>query len=66
MIRTLANQGISFFISSHNILEIEYLSDRVGIIADGVLHMTGTPDFLKEEMSAANLEEVFERVVAQR
>ena len=66
MIRSLAAQGMSFLISSHNMLEIEYLSDRVGIISEGVLHMTGSPASLKEEMSAANLEEVFERAVGQK
>lgn len=63
MIRQLADEGMSFLISSHNMLEIEYLSDRVGIISKGVLHIVGTPDELKTKMSAQNLEEVFEKVV---
>lgn len=33
MIRKLASEGMSFLLSSHNMLEIEYVSDRVGIIA---------------------------------
>lgn len=65
MIRSLADQGMSFLISSHNMLEIEYLSDRVGIISGGILHMTGRPEELKAEMNASNLEEVFERAVNQ-
>ncbi|MEG0693156.1 MAG: ABC transporter ATP-binding protein [Oscillospiraceae bacterium] len=63
MIRQLANDGMSFLISSHNMLEIEYLSDRVGIISKGVLHIVGTPEELKVQTSAQNLEEVFEKVV---
>lgn len=63
MIRSLADEGMSFLISSHNMLEIEYLSDRVGIISGGVLHKTGRPEELKRQMQAANLEEVFERTV---
>lgn len=35
MIRNLASEGMSFLLSSHNMLEIEYVSDRVGIIAKG-------------------------------
>lgn len=62
MIRDLANEGMSFLISSHNMLEIEFLSDRVGIINKGVLYKVGKPQDLKDEMGAANLEEVFERV----
>ena len=63
MIKKLASEGMSFLISSHNMLEIEYLSDRVGIISKGVLHIVGTPEELKSQMSAQNLEEVFEKVV---
>lgn len=63
MIRDLTAEGMSFLISSHNMLEIEFVSDRVGIISKGVLHVVGRPSELKEQMSAANLEEVFEKVV---
>lgn len=63
MIKDLAAQGMSFLISSHNMLEIEFVSDRVGIISHGVLHCTGRPDELKAQFGAANLEEVFEKAV---
>lgn len=64
MIRSLADEeGMSFLISSHNMLEIEYLSDRVGIINKGRLLVTGKPDDLKAMYNANNLEEVFERAV---
>lgn len=58
-----AEEGMSFLLSSHNMLEIEYVSDRVGIMAHGELMVTGTIDELKARYEAANLEEVFERVV---
>ena len=58
-----AEEGMSFLLSSHNMLEIEYVSDRVGIMAHGELMVTGTIDELKARYDAANLEEVFERVV---
>lgn len=64
MIKELAkNDGMSFLLSSHNMLEIEFVSDRVGIIAKGHLLVTGRPDELKQRYNAQNLEEVFERVV---
>lgn len=63
MLRSLADRGMSFLISSHNMLEIEFLSDRVGIISHGVLHDTGTSKELKEKYHADNLEEVFEQAV---
>ena len=58
-----AEEGMSFLLSSHNMLEIEFVSDRVGIITKGHLMVTGRPDELKQRYNAANLEEVFERVV---
>lgn len=65
MIRSLAGEGMSFLLSSHNMLEIEYVSDRVGIIAKGSLLETGTPAELLEKYGAENLEEVFEKVVSK-
>ena len=61
--RLSKEEGMSFLLSSHNMLEIEYVSDRVGIMAHGQLMVTGTIDELKERYEATNLEEVFERVV---
>lgn len=66
IIKELAhNEGVSFLLSSHNMLEIEYVSDRVGIITKGHLMVTGAAEELKERYNAPNLEEVFERVVKQ-
>lgn len=66
MIKQLSADGMSFLITSHNMLEIEFLSDRVGIINKGMLHLVGKPSELKESMGATNLEEVFERVVSEQ
>lgn len=66
MIKKLAKEeGTSFLLSSHNMLEIEFVSDRVGIISKGRLMVTGGIDELKSRYNAANLEEVFERVVLE-
>jgi len=65
MIKDLAAEGMSFLLSSHNMLEIEYVSDRVGIIANGKLLIIGKTQELKDKYSANNLEEVFERVVTE-
>jgi ABC-2 type transport system ATP-binding protein len=58
-IRSLTQTGTAVLLSSHNMLEIEYLSDRVGIIHEGTLHETGTAAALKKKYDAPNLEEVF-------
>ena len=59
IIKDLANQGMAVLLSSHNMLEVEFLSHRVAIIDQGKIHDTGTPEQLKHEHSAKNLEEVF-------
>ncbi len=63
MIKQLASEGMSFLVSSHNMLEIEFISSRVGIIDNGVLLECGKPEELKTKYAAQNLEEVFERAV---
>jgi len=50
-------------ISSHNLLEVEFLCDRVAIIHQGRIACTGTPAELKRRFGAPNLEEVFLGVV---
>ena len=62
LIRSYAKQGMTIFLSSHNMLEIEYLSDRVGIIYQGNICEVGTSKELKEKYQANNLEEVFAEV----
>ena len=63
-IKSLTQTGMSVLISSHNMLEIEYMSDRVAIIDKGLLYAIGTPEELKAKYDAKNLEEAFVKVVA--
>lgn len=64
--RLSKEEGMSFLLSSHNMLEIEYISDRVGIIANGHLLEIGTVDDIKRKYDAPNLEEVFRKVNSGR
>jgi len=57
------NEGVTFLISSHNMLEVEFLCDRVALINEGRIVETGTPRELKEKYDAENLEEVFMKAV---
>ncbi|MGB9787379.1 ABC transporter ATP-binding protein [Dictyoglomus turgidum] len=63
IIREYVKEGTSILLSSHNMLEIEFLSDRVALIDKGRILEVGTAEELKEKYSAKNLEEVFRRVV---
>jgi ABC-2 type transport system ATP-binding protein len=58
-----AEEGMSILLSSHNMLEIEFLADRVALITDGKIKETGTVAELKTRYAAQNLEEVFEKAV---
>ena len=53
----------SALVSSHNLLEVEFLCDRVAIIHKGRIAVAGTPAELKARFSAENLEEVFLEIV---
>ena len=50
-------------LSSHNMLEVEYLCDRIALINEGVIVEEGTPALLKEKYKADNIEEVFTGVI---
>ncbi len=64
-IKGMAKDGMTVLLSSHNMLEIEFLSDRVAIIDKGQIYERGIPSELKKKYQAENLEEVFEKVVHQ-
>ncbi|MGA2361803.1 MAG: ABC transporter ATP-binding protein [Candidatus Aminicenantales bacterium] len=59
IIKKFAKEGISVLLSSHNMLEIEFLSDRVALIDKGRILDAGTSQGLKDKYQAPNLEVVF-------
>ena len=65
MLKRLVSEGMSILLSSHNMLEIEYLSNRMAIIDRGALLALGTAEELKRIHSCANLEEVFAKLAGQ-
>ena len=56
-------QGVTVLLSSHNMLEVEHLCDRVALINKGKIVAEGSPEELKETANVSNLEEVFAKVV---
>ena len=54
--------GVTVLLSSHNMLEVEYLCNRVALINKGKIVAEGSPEGLKSEYNAENLEEVFVKV----
>ena len=59
IIKRFAQKGSTVLLSSHNMLEVEYLSDKVALIGEGLILDSGPPSVLKERYNAQNLEEVF-------
>ena len=63
MIKKYADQeGVTILLSSHNMLEVEYLCHRVALINQGVVVAEGSPAELKTRYDKQNLEEVFMEV----
>lgn len=63
IIKGFAREGTTVLVSSHNMLEVEFLSTRVGLINQGKILEIGEPQSLKREYGSSNLEEVFIRVM---
>ncbi len=57
--------GSSIVLSSHNMLEVEYLCDRVGIIYSGKIIIEDTPENIMEKYGVENLEEAFIKIVEE-
>jgi ABC-2 type transport system ATP-binding protein len=54
---------VSILLSSHNMLEVEHLCDRVAVIHEWRILAEGSPRELMSKYSALNLEEVFVKLV---
>lgn len=61
-IKAFVREGTTVLLSSHNMLEVEFLSDRVALIKGGRIIETGTAADLKHKYESRNLEEVFMKV----
>ncbi|SDJ12733.1 ABC transporter ATP-binding protein [Salimicrobium halophilum] len=49
LVKQLQQEGKTVFLTSHNLDEIEKISDRVGILKEGRIEKLGTPEELKNE-----------------
>jgi len=61
--RYVRERGVTVLLSSHNMLEVEYLCDRVALLNKGRITVEGQPQELKQRFKSQNLEEVFAKVV---
>jgi len=63
LIKSFAKNGTAVLLSSHNMLEVEFLCDRIALIDEGLILETGSPQKLKDKYQVQNIEEVFMEVV---
>lgn len=64
IIKSSVDQGATVLLSSHNMLEVEFLCDRIALINNGYIIESGSPTELKKKYGAKNIEDVFTQVVA--
>ncbi|MEF8879724.1 MAG: ABC transporter ATP-binding protein [Candidatus Thermoplasmatota archaeon] len=63
LIKNTTDDGTTVIVSSHNMLEVEFLCDHIVLIDDGVIVEQGKPSALMDKHKAKNIEEVFTQVV---
>ena len=63
IIKNFARHGTTVLLSSHNMLEVDFLCDRIALINQGEIVETGTPQQLKDRHQAQNIEEVFIKAI---
>ena len=61
--RYAKEKNVTILLSSHNMLEVEFLCDKVALVDKGKVILEGSPDELKTKYKAVNLEEVFGEIV---
>jgi len=63
IVKKTARDGTTVLLSSHNMLEVEYMCDRIALIEKGLIVEEGKPSDLMKKYNANNIEEVFTKVV---
>ncbi|BES82007.1 ABC transporter ATP-binding protein [Pyrodictium abyssi] len=66
LIRRAAEEGRAVLVTSHNMLEVERIADRVAFIAKGRIVDEGRPDELIQKYGARDLEEAFVKAVPRQ
>ncbi len=63
IIQSTVREGTTVLLSSHNMLEVEFLCGRITLMNRGEVVEKGSPSELMKKYNAANIEEVFVEVV---
>ena len=65
LIYEAADSGITVFVTTHYMDEAEYC-DRVSIMVDGRIEALASPEELKKEYQASNMDEVFKKLARKK
>ena len=63
IVQNTVKNGTTVLLSSHNMLEVEFLCRRIALMDKGKVVEEGTPSELKTRYNAANIEDVFVEVI---
>jgi len=63
IINSSVEAGVAVLLSSHNMLEVEFLCHRIALIDGGRIVASGTAAELKKEYDARNIEEAFVKAI---
>ena len=66
LVRQMASEGVTVFLTTHYIEEAEALCDRVAILSRGKLVAVDSPAHLRDNFQEANLEEVFLKLTEEK
>ena len=66
LVRQMAKEGVTVFLTTHYIEEAEALCDRVAILNKGRLAAVDSPAHLRDNFQEANLEEVFLKLTEEK
>ena len=64
--RVAEEKGTAILFSSHNMLEVEYLADRIYLMHRGEIIASGHPREIVERLGVRNLEEAFLKLIGGR
>ncbi|NOY83505.1 MAG: ATP-binding cassette domain-containing protein [Nitrospirae bacterium] len=62
-LRRLNQEGMTLFLTTHHLDEVDQLANRVGILDSGRIRVIGTPDELKDSLGEDTIHLTFDRAV---
>ena len=65
LLKKLNKEGLTIFLTSHYMDEVEYLCDHIAIIKNGIIVKEGNPKKIKENIQTKSLEEAYLKLIKE-